>query len=422
MKKTWISKSALLTLACIIALPVVAQSRGCESAKITKIYYVNGVWNSVDDARASRNLLKKAYSAGLSRQYSGEVFEFTQAYNYSAGKVQDVIEVIGQKINEIQDPDVRAWSPEEYFELYQSAGALRRLAPLAAEPVFDTIQAYIAGRVREVIDARSHIQKYQGDLKEGKRVLLIAHSQGNLFANQGVRELMNEYGGSLGMIGMASPAGLTYNNSPYFTAHDDRVIDLTRLAHDVLPSNVDNDPGIRNDFRDFANHSFQESYFDARLPSRDRLDQAVQDYAANLIYPTAEVSGGVITVTLKWGSQPDVDLHVFEPNGEHVYYMNKSGISGYLDLDDTSGYGPEHYYVSCEGLEAGTYEVGVNYFSGSAPETAEVQITTGDGTTRAFSTTLTHSQGIAGNQSPMLLSQIKVTQNDEGGFAYQVGW
>ena len=51
-------------------------------------------------------------------------------------------------------------------------------------------------------------------------------------------------------------------------------------------------------------------------------------------------------MTLTWDANPDVDLHIFEPQ-RHVYYASRIGYNGYLDLDDTNGYGPEHYYTNC---------------------------------------------------------------------------
>ncbi|MET0049900.1 MAG: hypothetical protein ABW095_02335, partial [Candidatus Thiodiazotropha sp.] len=126
------------------------------------------------------------------------------------------------------------------------------------------------------------------------------------------------------------------------------------------------------------------------------------------------------TRLLTWGSEPDVDLHVTEPNGTHVYYSNLQGISGYLDLDDTTSYGPEHYYVSCETLETGTYNVGVNYYRGEGAETAQVQVTTGDGNTRTFSQSLLQAVGSSGNSSPIAVSTINVSRDQNGAFTYQV--
>lgn len=67
---------------------------------------------------------------------------------------------------------------------------------------------------------------------------------------------------------------------------------------------------------------------------------------ARAVQPTRSLGNGPITVTLTWDANPDVDLHIFEPQ-RHVYYASRIGYNGYLDLDDTNGYGPEHYYTNC---------------------------------------------------------------------------
>lgn len=397
-----------------------AHARECSTSDTTNVYFVNGVHNTFDEASLSAEHLSFGYGKPLRDKYPEQSFEFKASYNYHAGYIRDLLEVLNQKITELNDPDISEFTAHQYAEMYQSAENLEGILPPGVGPIWSQIDEFHAARLRNTIDASRHVQKYRADLQEGKRVLLFAHSQGNMFANQSVRELMNDYGASMGMIGVASPAALTYNNSPYHTAHDDRVIDALRLLHNVLPSNIDNDPGILNDNRDFANHSFVESYFDMSLNSRSKIDDNVYSFMESLIYPTAQLTEGVITVTLEWGNEPDVDLHVTEPNGTHVYYRNKSGISGYLDLDDTSGNGPEHYYASCQGLETGTYEIGLNYFSGVGPETAQVQIATADGNTRSFSRTLTEVRGTGGNDTPIPVATVTVTEGDEGQFTYTV--
>jgi uncharacterized protein YfaP (DUF2135 family) len=81
-----------------------------------------------------------------------------------------------------------------------------------------------------------------------------------------------------------------------------------------------------------------------------------------------------MTVTLTWDQdQSDVDLHVLEPgtDARHIYWSNKgyTGSNPYLDMDNTYGFGPEHYYA-IEGSTLpgatniyGTYQIRVEYYS-----------------------------------------------------------
>ncbi|RPH57376.1 hypothetical protein EHM82_01430 [bacterium] len=135
--------------------------------------------------------------------------------------------------------------------------------------------------------------------------------------------------------------------------------------------------------------------------------------------PAAGAGDGIITVTLTWGNQPDVDLHVFEPDGTHVFYASPNGNVGFLDVDDVTGFGPEHYFASCSSLTPGSYQVGVNYFFGFAPETATIQIQAGL-LLRSYQVFLTDFQGSSGNSTPIPVANIIVTGNASDGFEFQV--
>ncbi len=139
-----------------------------------------------------------------------------------------------------------------------------------------------------------------------------------------------------------------------------------------------------------------------------------------LAWPTPEIGKGPISVTLTWGEQPDMDLHIFEPNWSHVYYANPYGLYGYLDRDDTNGYGPEHYYVdSCDQIEPGTYKVAVNYYRGDGPEVANIQVQAGD-MIRDFSVPMAIPMGSYGNNRAWPVAHVEVTEESDGRYAFKV--
>ena len=90
-----------------------------------------------------------------------------------------------------------------------------------------------------------------------------------------------------------------------------------------------------------------------------------------------EVGTGQLQISLSFDTSKDVDLHVIEPNGEHIYFGNSlSENGGELDLDSNAGcsldnvnnenitYGEESF------VEAGTYTVYVDLWENCDPETA----------------------------------------------------
>lgn len=391
-----------------------AQTNACADTETTEIYFVNGTWNSYAQARSKMVLVRDAYKESLEAQYPGQVFEFKMGYNHSDGIVQDVLEVIRQKLDEIDDLDARQLTPKQYLLLFMTANEFEDEVPEAAKPLANTIADYYATRATESETATALIRKNLTDLQEGRRVLLISHSQGNLFANQSVAALMNTYGGNIGMVSVATPTALTYNNSPYYTAHDDLLINLIRTVFNVLPSNVDNDPGFFNDRRDFTKHHFVESYFAEGLASRTKIDEAVARFMADLRFPAPLLGSGALTVTLTLDGQAgDADLRITEPGGILVSRANPQGLYGMLDLSDSGGSGPEHYFVACDAVAPGDYRVAVDY-AGAAGLAAMVQVTTGDGHTRVF------SQPLTGDASPTPVATVTVSEDDNGQVAYEV--
>jgi hypothetical protein len=80
-----------------------------------------------------------------------------------------------------------------------------------------------------------------------------------------------------------------------------------------------------------------------------------------LVMPT---SG--LTIRLTWGATPsDLDSHLKGPNGTHVYFASRGSLSAQpfsaLDVDDTSGFGPE--VITVAQLPIGTSEYFVHNFS-----------------------------------------------------------
>ena len=94
-----------------------------------------------------------------------------------------------------------------------------------------------------------------------------------------------------------------------------------------------------------------------------------------------------LRVLLAWDTDAtDVDLHVVGPTGEHTYYASRvSDTGGALDVDVTTGYGPEIF--AHPSPPAGVYHVYVNYYgAGDRPEdeitVAQVTVLAGEGTPR----------------------------------------
>jgi hypothetical protein len=83
---------------------------------------------------------------------------------------------------------------------------------------------------------------------------------------------------------------------------------------------------------------------------------------SDLVTVYGNFSAPDIEVVLYWNTPTsDMDLHIWNPLGEHCYYWNMLISDGSLDIDDTEGYGPETFTAPIA-LD-GTYVVQVNSYS-----------------------------------------------------------
>jgi len=380
-----------------------AQATYC--AKKTKIFLGNGMYNDHEKASVSLANLEDRLvkAAGLSKEEWG----FDVSYNHDE-KIFSLFQVFRQRQGESVSTFWRwmsgLWLAPDWFQ----------------DKALDMAARVDQAQAARDADLRGHIQRYKTLLMEGNRVLVVGHSQGNLYANSAYTNLAYDENNlpmdAFGIVAVATPSGRVAGGGPYITRDDDLVINSVRIFY---PGTLDGNITNSNTNSDWKNHSFIDAYLDGDQSGPMIINSALST-ANGLAWPEPELGSGPISVTLTWGAEPDVDLHVFEPDGSHVYYANKQGTSGSLDYDDVTSQGPEHYYVvDCAALDTGTYHVGVNYYSGSTPETAYVQIQAGE-VIRHYLTYLSHENGNSGNASPVGVADIEVSGDEEKGYEFTV--
>jgi len=88
--------------------------------------------------------------------------------------------------------------------------------------------------------------------------------------------------------------------------------------------------------------------------------------ASNVITITADIPRSDLWSELTWDGPGDIDLHLYLPNGEHVYFEDRQSAAGaFLDFDNTTRDGPEH--IVMDTAIPGTYRMRVVYYSASVP-------------------------------------------------------
>jgi hypothetical protein len=103
------------------------------------------------------------------------------------------------------------------------------------------------------------------------------------------------------------------------------------------------------------------------------------------------LGSGAFRSTLTWNTTADIDLHVIEPSGAHVYFSSRTGPTASLDVDDIDGFGPENIFVPTGRAASGVYQVYIDHYSGASPTTSTITITVNAGTAQAKTQTFTRT-------------------------------
>lgn len=113
------------------------------------------------------------------------------------------------------------------------------------------------------------LNQVQPRISRSNSALVVAHSQGNLYANQLDEDLLNSGNifvrGGFFVVGVATPSAFTSHNN-YYTAQQDLVIAAARrfFVPPALPANVDL-PGALS--KDISGHNFANVYMSRSLPA-----------------------------------------------------------------------------------------------------------------------------------------------------------
>ncbi len=87
-----------------------------------------------------------------------------------------------------------------------------------------------------------------------------------------------------------------------------------------------------------------------------------------------------LEISLTWNTTSDIDLHVIEPDGTHVWWRVPRGKTARLDRDNTTGFGPEVISVLPGAGVRGVYQIYIVHYRGEAPTISTIAVSLGVGT------------------------------------------
>ncbi|GAM56898.1 hypothetical protein JCM19231_2046 [Vibrio ishigakensis] len=241
------------------------------------------------------------------------------------------------------------------------------------------------------------------------------------------------------MISIGSPASFVVKNGAHTTLVSDKT--MARIPGS-LPGNVVNFPDEPNPF-DETGHYFTESYMAENSPSKIKILNDLETQANELDNYGLEQEVLAWSSSLSWTGynsdtleETSIHLHVFEPDGNHIYPNNTFGL-GRLNLDDEDNGGPVHYQQFCEDVVPGEYLVGLNYFE--KPGDGECDDACFDPDRHWVDTNLSitmqtpiESQtfvderrllervGLPGEEDPVLIYRVTLSELPEVGYSYSI--
>ena len=405
MKKIATLFIATLFISFLFAFNSAFAQQSCQATpEKFHVVFGNGILTTVNGASASLSALE----AKLGSSYSGQEIDYDLAYNYSNGAFIDLLQSFDQQL---------AQYTSQVLQWFYGIGIVPNW--------FNNLQQQILVTVYQITapELTAHVEKYREAILQGRKVLVVSHSQGNFYVNQAKQILSSQQPSvpmeSFGIFGVATPANNVGGaNGPYLTNHRDIIL--------LVPGSLDSnwtlhnagDGSVADDRGRVLAHSFVDTYMSDAFDIHTAVIEDIQLTLDTLQDTPIQVGSGHLGATMTWNlGYTNVNLHVYEPDGGHVFYLNPRGTNGFLDHDYVHGFGPEHYYShNCNQLQVGEYIFGVNYYNDYAddgdrlparPVTVAVSLITPT-EFRTFTLTLNDDIQSAGNNSPTRVGKIIV--------------
>ncbi|CAN5514198.1 hypothetical protein BH10BDE1_BH10BDE1_13870 [soil metagenome] len=257
----------MITLTFLAGTPTLALD--CNTPNLAS-YFGNGMFNSdrqADNNRAeletfmrARNLLSRGETVAL-------------AYNFSEAAAEQLLQVSTQKDEETGRSFFR------WVSNLSSAPEFFRKIAQTAMTAYD-LKAYLEDQ-----DLRIQIERYEKDLKSGKVIVVVGHSQGNLYSNRAWELLrrLGRYNGKFALVGAATPTGYIAGDGPYSTLTQDKVMEFVRSQKGALPANVTNARASA------SGHEFVSEYLEGSVSGpkiRDDLKDVISKVVSNVSVPS----------------------------------------------------------------------------------------------------------------------------------------
>lgn len=288
------------------------ENKRCPQKGIA-LAFMNGVGNTIAQAASSQVQLEYIHGRQTSKN---ETITYFMLYNTTHGLLEDLAETYEQRLHEVllsgryeyffpmvhggtgsllldRGLQVLLDPPLPFRELVESEVRVRTIAALN--------ELRLKGRHLQPsapteLDYANHRAMLDLWMSEGKKILLVAHSQGNLFANVAYRYLWSKADRTkpvLIRVVHIAPASVTVNGDHTLADLDLVINGLRSFGYvppitDGIPIPFARPPGT-NGAKDFKGHGFQEIYLNPGLKISNSVKMQINT-ALNAITSPAKLT------------------------------------------------------------------------------------------------------------------------------------
>ncbi|MCH9660406.1 MAG: hypothetical protein K0U54_05790 [Bacteroidetes bacterium] len=229
----------------------------------TVIYYGNGVLSNEKDRKKSlyyiRDLLK--YDLAISSK-EFVTFEFKNVHNETNGVIRDLGESTKQDFQ------------TDFSRFYRILSGLEFMPDRFQQEALNLEIRIEKTALLNNQDLKKHVDQYEKDIRAGKNVIVVSHSQGNFFANQAYDAINNNLKNRFRIVSVANPDSIVGGDGAYTTLFEDSVINgirLLKLASGLQLPKLPNESNIGTGLVDRLGHSFINAYMLPRYRSSNEI-------------------------------------------------------------------------------------------------------------------------------------------------------
>ncbi|MDP3588421.1 MAG: hypothetical protein Q8R58_10250 [Sulfuricurvum sp.] len=276
-------------LIAIVALFFQVPTQAATCNKSYTLGFFNGVWNTSGEASESTYKLQDL----IGNTYNNEPVKYEPFYNHTGDSVgsngfQDVAETFIQRANEI-DKSGQMGNRFEYFWEFMGSSEPTFLDKLSgflpnAASLFDSVYTAITTKLVSIVslflsnpptetDYAAHNARLDALATDGEKLMLVGHSQGNLFMNHAYDHILPVVTKDRVAAAHIAPASPTLRGD-YVLADIDLVINAMRVqgASSVLANNL----SIPFSSTDVTGHTLIGTYLDGTRAGRATIKTMIE--------------------------------------------------------------------------------------------------------------------------------------------------